>query len=550
MRLMPVLTVLLPLTVASADSLALFAEKQLVSPQTVAVPFDLPAVPAGQQVRLSLKARVHTPTFGGHNPFLGVEVNGHPIGATQLVNKPIEFTCNDGSDAPWIGQDGTWRLLYSPSFEAFFKDDPPQYMVADADPYLFVWDITPFAKPGANTVTLRHPKLLKDPTTCVIAEARIEVGAPLPPPASGEAKPPVSGVLPVYVPTAPRPVAMEVEVGSTSHVRVSIAGRKLDTVTRTSLPGGRWSTDDAAQMQKVKPGATLTAQSTQPGYRLTRAVTVQVDHIHIADTITNTSDKLNGLMVSHSLQTTGRLPSERLLAGHRVYKASQTTWSPENPTAIALYPDVAVGLVAVDDIFRVHNECFADDTGLGLSDRRLGLAPGASHTLEWGIYPVPGGDYYSVINAVRRNWGSNFTIPGPSCIENPAGDRPQADVGRWATSRGLNFVIAGQQLGDDGELAEGVAIPGAARWNASYRAWKDKLHEAGGGCKALLYLHSQLSTGARQADLQARYADCRVLDAAGTQQVSPYYYPVYLFLPTLDNRYGKDLLQTVQVHAR
>jgi len=61
--------------------------------------------------------------------------------------------------------------------------------------------------------------------------------------------------------------------------------------------------------------------------------------------------------------------------------------------------------------------------------------------------------------------------------------------------------------------------------------------------KALCYLHSQICT---EADCQSKYADCRVLGPDGAQEVSPYSYPCYLFLPRPDNTYGQALTRTVE----
>ncbi|NPV46962.1 MAG: hypothetical protein HPY69_08380 [Armatimonadetes bacterium] len=527
---------------AGAESQTLFTVQRLDSPASLQVPFTLTEVPVGQQVRLSLKARVDTPSFGGHNPFLGVQVNGQIVAPAQLLNKPLEFTMNDGSDASWWGQ-GLWRLLYSPGFDAFFTDDPPAYMVADADPYLFVWDITPYVAAGSNTVTLWHPQLLAQPTTCVVADGQIEIGLSLPRPGAGAADG-TTGVLPVYEPSPARPVPMQLRLGSGGLIRLRVGRRTLELRTRTSEPAGRWRETTAGEWTPVPRGGTGQATWQGTGCEVARAVSVHADHVAVADTIRNPTDQVAGVMVEHRLVTVGQGDGERLLCGRRVYKARQYTWSPGNPTALVRWPDLVVGLVAEDDILRVHNESFADSEGLGLSDQRLGLAPGASHTLEWSIYPVPRGDYWDCINAIRRNWGSNFTIPGPSLIEpTPDGTKSVAQYGQWARSRGLRFAVAGQQVLDDGILAEGTAIPLANRWNAGFRAWREKLHQAIPGFGCLLYLHSQIST---EPGAQDKYADCRVLDAAGVQQVSPYTYPVYLFLPRPDNAYGQALTKTVE----
>lgn len=526
---------------ALAQTVALVAEQRLVSPASVDLPFELTGVPADQQVRLALLARCDHPVFGGHNPFLAVKVNGRVVEPWQLLNKPREFTMYDGSDAGWWGQ-GMWRLLYSPSFAALFRDDPPAYMVADADPYRFVWDITPYVTAGRNTVTLSHPKLLTRPTTVVVAEVGVEVGQPQAP-ARQAADGGEAGELMTYVAQPARAVPMAVRLGSGGALEVTVGDRRLAFTTRVSEPEGRWGRTSADRWSEVLPAAPGVAAWTGNGYRVERRVTVAADHVRVADTITNTTDRLLGAMVEHRLELAAE-PHQRLLCGRKVHRRQQTTASPANPTALARWPELAVGLVAVDDLFRVQGECFSTDDAIGLADRRLGFAPGAAHTLEWSIHPAPGGDYWDVINAIRRDWGSNFTIPGPSVFEpTPDGSRSGEDYARWLSSRHLSLAVAGQQRLDDGILAEGTAIPLAHKWNAGFRRWRARLKAADPSFQALIYLHTQIST---EPEAQTKYPDCRVLDSGGQQVVSPYHYPVYLFLPRPDNAYGRELMKTVE----
>jgi len=70
---------------------------------------------------------------------------------------------------------------------------------------------------------------------------------------------------------------------------------------------------------------------------------------------------------------------------------------------MAQYRDMAAGLVAEDDILRLHAEFFEEEDAIGFVENSLGIAPGKSHVLEWSIYVIAGGDYWDFVNAVRRN---------------------------------------------------------------------------------------------------------------------------------------------------
>ena len=85
-----------------------------------------------------------------------------------------------------------------------------------------------------------------------------------------------------------------------------------------------------------------------------------------------------------------------------------------------------VALVALDDAFRVHGECWqsavpslnprvtmscpvSSPPSIRLADPRLALSPGETHTIEWAIFPQ-GGDcssYWCFINAMRYDFGTD-----------------------------------------------------------------------------------------------------------------------------------------------
>ena len=216
------------------------------------------------------------------------------------------------------------------------------------------------------------------------------------------------------------------------------------------------------------------------------------------------------------------------------------------------WPGLSVGLAAEDDIFRVHVRSFAEPGAVGLADTQLGLAAGAEHTLEWSVYPLPNGDYWDFVNALRRNWGANYTIPRALAFD-PAASAQVHDLERhrhWLQARRLGMVCSGQtyfiEAGAQPKdyLAEGTAIPLAASWCANTADWVRKMHTVAPDAKLLVYLHSQICTEPKAETL---YADSKLFDAAGKQVTSPYRSPVYVYLSTLENSYGRALLKALPV---
>jgi len=190
----------------------------------------------------------------------------------------------------------------------------------------------------------------------------------------------------------------------------------------------------------------------------------------------------------------------------------------------------------------VHIRAFCEPNSIGLADLRLGLAPEKSHTLEWSIYPVPNGDYWDFINAVRRNWGSNYTIPEPLLVNFEADGSKTADYyGKWTKARGIKLQNSNQPTfahteGPANHFAEGGDIMRAVTWCNGIKQWMQKLKSQVPDAKVTIYFHPEIID---DPNAQTLYADSKHLGANGEHLTSPYSYPVYLYLSTLKNSQGK-----------
>ena len=538
---------LLPASAGTADAQVLAEEKRVPSSQTAEIAFTLPEVPAGRQVRLALDARVDWPSLSGYNPWMRVAVNGKVLRGANLLNKPVDFTNRNGVDFVWE-KGSLWTVLYAPTFTDEVVQRPMPWGFADCDPYRFVWDVTALAKAGENKVSVHHPQLLAQGTTLVLRDVTLEVGEPLPSLAGGAVAPAPPGPLPTHVARGRRPVAMDARLASGGALQVQVGGRTLLLSSRTSEPEGRWSGTGEGAWQSLAPGKPAEARWAGTGYTVSRRVTLRDDHLHVADTLQNKTDRIIGVLYENRLAIPGE--PEVLLGGRPVFAADQTSETPAHPSAMARWPELQVGLFAEDDIFRLHVSAFVEKEAVGLADPRLGIGPGQAHTLEWSLYPAPGGDYWDVINAVRRNWGANYTIPGPALFDGPTdGGKSPAFFEEMVKPRALKMAFSGQTafLGDEVvggiDLAEGTAIPLAKRWCASATEWVRKIHAVDPGVKTFIYVHPSICT---EPDAEKRYADCRILDPAGRHVTSPYRYPVYEYLAAPDTAYGKALLKTVE----
>ncbi|MBM4044465.1 MAG: hypothetical protein FJ279_05070, partial [Planctomycetes bacterium] len=81
--------------------LLLSAEQTVRKKTTAELPFNLPDIGKGQQVRLSLDARVNYSYACANNPAMTATVNGRYVVGADLLNKPLEYHCKNGRDASW-----------------------------------------------------------------------------------------------------------------------------------------------------------------------------------------------------------------------------------------------------------------------------------------------------------------------------------------------------------------------------------------------------------------------------------------------------------------
>jgi len=537
---------------AKESTMTLAPEARVKSGTSRDLTFDLAAIPAGQQVRLATDMRVDSTGLDGFTPFMKMFVNKRSLLGPDLVNKPVDFVTRNGVDYAWM-INGEWTVLYSPDFSDKVQTSIIPWSFPDTDPYHFVWDITPYVKPGKNTITIEHLPVLAHGSILVLRDLAVEIGDPI----KAQGVPPVApaptGSLATYVTRGSQKVPMEVSVSTGGSIRLKVSGKVFEVSSRTSEPNGRWVCTTCPDWQPVRRGAAGLAKWECRGYSVERRVSVEGDHVRVADTLTNRTDAVIGVIYENYLDS-GQVKPEKILLCGRPICSPEGAEDPAHPSAIAVWPDFAVGMFAEDDIFRIHIRANTDGKSLSLSDPQLGVPPGKAYTLEWTIYPAPKGDYWDVINAVRRNWGSNYTIPGPGLFDGGTdGTRPQEFFDRTVKTRGLKLAFSGQTdfKGDEMpkyptytvDLAEGTAIPMGKRWCASAAEWVKKWHAADPAVRTFIYMHPSICT---EPGAETKYADCKIMDAKGNHITSPYRYPVYEYIATLDNAYGKAYLETLK----
>ncbi|NLF17570.1 MAG: hypothetical protein GX595_09960 [Lentisphaerae bacterium] len=525
----------------SADEVReVLSEERIQTPKVLEFEMEVPTFSIEHQVRLSLEARIDWPDLSGSNPWLIVWVNDNPLTADHLLNKRNEFTTAQGMDLQWYHSGFRWRVLYSPDFRAALEQTGERFAMAkEDDPYRFVWDITALVKPGRNHLKVSCLQVLAEAPVMVLRQIQVEVGKAIEAPRLAPVAPAPAGPVPTYVARPPSAVPMAVAVSPQGHMVLEACGRSWAVTSRASLPGGGWQ-EAAAAAAPVRLGRGETAQvswSAGP-FRIERAVVVETEHVAIRDRVVNTGEALAGLILHHRAVTTAA-PERVHLGGVPNLAGQGRLREPSNPSVVARYGGVGLGVLAEDDVLRVQALCCADDDGIGLTDDRLALEAGGAVTLEWSLYPLPDGDYWSFVNAVRRVWDSAVTIPGPFIFRSnfPSG-APAADHAAWMRARDLKYVCGGIAKFPNGRYAHGTGILSAPAWVAEQRDWTRKLREAAPETVPIQYFHAQITT---EPGGETTYAECRLLDERGRPMAYPYSYPLPLYVPTRDNAYGKAL---------
>lgn len=537
---------------ARADTTeTIFTEFTSPSPTNKEWKFNVSPFSIEHQVRLGLDARIDWPDLAGSNPWLRVAVNGNFLTADQLLNKRQEFVLQKrGLDMTWSTGD-SWRVLFSPNFEDALKIG--EY-ASDNPPYHFVWDITSLVKPGENTLQIQNLKVLPQPTTMILRNATVEVGKAIAPPPADEVFPAPTGPLPTFVAdNAAEKLPLQIGLAKDGGLVLKAAGKEFSVATKTSLPGGKWyqtaGSTPGQKSQQVKTGQTGKASWKTEQYDVQREVKVLGDHVHVSDVITNRTVDLIGVIISHHLSYPAP-PASLLVAGRPAQVATPSVLAiSEHPSVFAQWPELGLGMIAEDDVFRIHIKSFNDADGMGLTDDQLGIPANSSVTLEWNLYPVPktasdAGDYWDFVNAVRRNWGSNYTVPGPfGFLPRFKPDKPADWYGDWVRSRGLKIVCGSIAVFPDHKYAHGTGILFAPDWVENEKSWIEKMHAAAPETKVLAYFHAQAST---EPNAETKYADSHLLNDKGEHIGYPFEYRVPLYLPTLENSYGKELWKVVK----
>ena len=479
---------------------------------------------------LSLSARLQSPKLAGGTNALALRVNGTELDAHQLANKDYEFSFQDGRIIRSWGRSG-YFLYYSPDHEEPEKGKSP-YCPIDAPATRFELLLDGFLKQGENLLEIRHgqtkidnPLVVEDLRLCrskdakTLEEREEERAAP-------------QGALPVYEPREDRAVSYSCET-SPQGLLIALTNRPQETfsiTSRFSHPGQKWLSLEETKRAEL--------------YTLSRKVSPLDECVVVEDTFKSTGIRDVPIMVRH--EAAPHTPLKGLyLGGLKTVGLSGQHAEPANPTTLLLTEKTGLGLMAEDDVFRVHVTNYCTQGVGGLADNQFVLRKGTSYTFRWTLFPLETPDYFAFVNRARRRLGTNFRIDGSFFFANYRKPFDTWNVERceaYASYKGAKYICAGIVTPKyQGKYAHGTAFPLID--HSLYPKLFDKFKRGKPDLMSLVYFHCFIST---EEGASEKYADSRLLKPDGTQ--GNYRNPIYpIFIPMETNSYGAKVSRNVEI---
>ncbi len=355
---------------------------------------------------------------------------------------------------------------------------------------------------------------------------------------------------------------------------LDMAGKTIPVESSFSIPGGDWHRWRSGEAQEatwtvatdVKPGE-VRMEAADGTYRVSRQASIDGDRVWVRDTVTNLTNEAIGILIAHRLDTKPLGAARVSVSGREIGRPCAERSINHCPVLCAGVPGAGVGLVPVDDVFLLQSRgAYDGDHQLVLSTNEFALDAGASYTLEWALYINRTGDYYDVVNAIRSHEGRNgVRIDGAMTMLQ--GTQHQRDVSLvpdapYFEIRNAAYAVVAclSWCADDPAVSlEGIEFPAYPEERRRIRAMMDRLTTVAPKAKGMFHVAPQLYATNTP---EAYFPDSRVTDPTGKQVVYGYNYENgsyftkeryeanwrwWIYYPTLENSFGKALLDSVDV---
>ena len=506
-------------------------------------------IPEGQIPTLTFKARVDRDRAGGCAGVLLTKVNGKVLQKGNIANRPANMQFMSGDFQPSWYKTGI-VLYYSPDFE---EVERTPYKPVDCKACEFTLRLDKLIQVGKNTISFQNTISHAD-LNVVMADVQFSWSSPSRFKPAKVYKPAPQGALLVREPWKEHKVDYKIEALPGGALKLSWHNQEVIIRTGFSKPDGvkaawlpdkpeGWERSDTALQRKTGMGGagTMAIRSKTGPLEVTRMFFKEAEWTLVRDILINKSQKLLPVIITH---TAGPVPCKELrLGGRPIPNKSGSKRAPENPSVVVLGEESGVGLIARDDVFRVHSRVGFDGSAASLADNSLVLRPNIRYEHEWLVVPLPKPDYWHFVNAMRRHFRTNFTIPGSFCFFSlHREDVPLMpwDVEDYLDRKSVRYVTVRlmawyKGLFPHGPVKRRADIRRVLALNKVVRALRPKLE---------LLSYFNCFDCARAKGDTVLWPECRILRPDGQQAYNGPSYPLYF--PTLDNAYGKEMDENIR----
>jgi len=380
------------------------------------------------------------------------------------------------------------------------------------------------------------------------------------------------------LPAPARPADCRVDATPGGGCRVSIEGQSFPITSSFTFPNAGENKLVCAEQPDAKgekewnvrttrvDDSTWQVEASGSHYALSRRIVTEPGRVVISDTIKNPTSQPVGIRFRNRVALKDRGIDKMMLAGRNVGAAVDNRPLKTCPTLFVGKSGLGLGVVALDDVYIVQSRGAYDTESMSLGSDEFAVGAGASYTLEWAVYGNTTGDYYDFINAVRRDEGrNNVTVEGGWAFIPGSQHKRDASLApppEYYTIRNLRYAAIGclSWCSDDASISlEGIEFVEYPTERRKVRELLDAVTKTRPDMMGMFHVAQQLYATNRPETL---YPDSRVIQADGKHAVYPYEYANssyfsrerlednwrwWIYYPTLENSYGKALLDSVDV---
>lgn len=528
--------------------------------------WNFTSVKPGGRIVLEFESRIDFPNLGGWAPCIQIEVNNIVVAGMatrtekRLLNKELATPGHIDYGVFKACVDDKFYALYAPDFEQAKN----RFAARNEEAHRIKLDISDLvSETSENQLRIRFGADLKgyyrglgindrEPALVIHNLKILSEDEP-----SRLQKKPTAAAG--YVKMAKKePVKFKALQDKSGAIIISAGGRDIAVESCYSVPGGSFNKWDSFNTSENGISASNRV------YSLNRRLVLRENRVDVFDELKSNSDTLIGLRLRY--QTGDNEFDTVYLAGDPSPMFTKKEGG-RNPSVFLSGKNgkFGIGIVAVDDVFRVQNIHYCQNGAAGIGSDTFALSPGESRVVEYSIYPINSGDYFDFVNEVRNDWDVNFPMEGGFHLSMgmyKSWNKKSAEefAGRLGLTMQSFGVLFWQTLG--GEYSKrsgsvhgfGLMLDEIRQGNDDSKTYSTepmrkfvrdalaKCKEYTPSLKRMIYVHNQYS---QEPNDKEKYAACAVTDTSG-KALSTQGGSYRFFIPTKENEFGKKNLAFIK----